>query len=56
MDDYKEALKELGLNGIEMAKLLRMDYGSYRSCLSRGGKKGTPRWVKAFMVAYNLKK
>jgi len=46
-------IKEEKVKGKEMADELDMTYGSYRSGLSGYG---VPRWVRAFLFGYNLKK
>ncbi len=54
MEEYKEILKKNSLTGKDMAKMLGMSYGSYRAAMSKGAKKGAPRWVKAFVMGFTL--
>ncbi len=51
---YREILEKEGISGKEMAQMLGLEYGSYRAAMSQGAKKGAPRWMKAFVMGYNL--
>lgn len=56
MTEYKKILKDNGLTGKDMAELLGLEYGGYRSIISRGTDKGSPKWIKAFMLGYKIGK
>lgn len=47
---FKELLKQRGISGRDFAKSVGLEYGSYRSALSRGN---CPKWVLAFLVGYD---
>ena len=54
--DFKEILKAEGINGKDISQILGLSYSSYRSLLSRGYKNGAPRWVKSFVMGYQMGK
>lgn len=54
LDKLKQIIKDEGLNGKDMANLLGIEYDSYRS-MTRSSSKNPPRWVRAFVIGYNLK-
>ena len=55
LDELKKILKDEGVNGRDLSDLLGINYGSYRTS-TRTGNKNPPRWVRVFVVAYNLGK
>lgn len=51
---YKSIIKRLGFSGRDMcSKIGGMTYDSYRS-LTRSGSKTVPRWVRSFVIGYEL--
>ncbi|AKG94259.1 hypothetical protein AVT42_gp03 [Polaribacter phage P12002S] len=56
LDNFKGILKENGLNGKSFCNmLLGMSYGSYRIA-TRKGAKVVPKWVRSFVIGYELGK
>lgn len=55
LEEYKRILKELGVTGKDISKLLGIRYDSYRS-VTRKGAKVTPYFVKGFVICYKLMK
>lgn len=54
-DRFKEILKEEGISGKDFCELLGgLSYGSYRS-LTMPSNKSCPKWVRSFVMAYELK-
>ena len=47
---FKELLKQRGISGRDFAKSVGLEYGSYRSALSRGN---CPKWVLAFLFGWD---
>lgn len=54
MDEFKQILKAEGLNGKKFAELMNMNYDSYKTQTQPSKK--LPKWVKAFVFGYKLKK
>jgi len=52
---YKQILKKEKISGKEMAEILGISYSSYRS-MTRNKTDSHPRWVRSFVIAYELTK
>ena len=52
---FKLILKEEGITGKQMAEMLGIGYDSYRS-MTRNSASTHPRWVRSFVLAYELSK
>ena len=52
---YKDIIRDLGLSGKDMSGLLGLNYSSYRSMTRKGGRY-VPKWVRSFVVCYELMK
>lgn len=54
MEEFKQILKEEGLNGKKFCDMMGINYNSYRT-QTQSGKK-VPKWVKSFVFGYKLTK
>lgn len=52
--EFREILKDNGMNQKEFAKKIGMSHSGVRSTLSRGTKNGKIPWLKAFLLGYRL--
>lgn len=55
IDRYKQILKKEKISGKQMAEKLGITYDSYRS-MTRNKTDSHPRWVRSFIIAYELDK
>ena len=53
LNKYKSILKNMGVNGKEMAELMRMNYISYRRATMSKAEK-VPNWVITFLIAHDF--
>lgn len=52
-EKLKKILKENGITGKNLAEMLNMTYGSYRS-LTRKSATNVPKWVRSAIIFYEL--
>ena len=50
---FKKILKEEGIKGKEIAKIVGITYGSYRVA-TMSSSMITPKWVTSFVAAYEI--
>ena len=50
---YKIIIKELGYTGVQMAKLIDINYASYRSATRKNGRV-LPKWVRVIVVMHEI--
>ena len=55
IEEFKKILKAEGITGKEMAELLDITHGSYRS-LTRKSATSVPKWVRAGILFYTMGK
>ncbi len=48
---FKEILKQRGISGRDFASSIGLEYGSYKSSMSRGN---CPKWVLAFLMGHDV--
>ena len=52
--EFKEILKEEGISQRDFADLMGMPESTVYDGSSRGHKRGTPKWIKGFVLGYAL--
>lgn len=55
IEKLKQILKAEGLRGKDLAALLDTKYSTYRS-MTRKKRRGYPKWVRSFVIGYELGK
>jgi hypothetical protein len=56
LDRFRDILREEGMNGKDFCEMMGgLSYGSFRA-MTGSGKRGVPKWVRAFVIGYELSK